>query len=136
MDYFPLHVGNYWIYEERNEGIQPDIKAMISDSVVINNKTYYIGGLVMISGEWKYNKVRKDSLGRIFGFNEADSSDVLVYDFAANAGDTFVFPTNNYNSQVILQLQGKNGTLETPAGTFNDVLGFESHFENQGAIFF
>ena len=136
VDYFPLQVGNYWIYEEQNWKREPDIKAAVLDSITIRGKIYYEVDGFNFTSEYGYSFLRSDSTGRLLGLYGADSSEIMLYDLTASVGDTWSFPAQNYNALVIVLLadRSSNASLQTPAGTFEDIVTFQSHFENVGSL--
>lgn len=134
IDYFPLQVGNYWIYEEQNLKRNPDIKASVLDSIIVQGMPYYEVESFTFVDEYGYNFIRSDSAGKLIGLYKADSSEVMLYDFTASVGDTWSFPMQNYNARVIVLLEGRNGSFHTPAGNFDQGVGFSSHVENTGTI--
>lgn len=130
VDYFPLRVGNSWTYEEQLFPTLPEFQTVITDSVMINEKLYYQSdkGFPFAS-----NFVRLDSLYQLRIFFEDDSSERLVFDFAADIGDSLFFSPPNASERVAVELINRKDSLTVPAGTFSDILEFQASDFNSGS---
>lgn len=87
-DYFPLEVGNVWIYRntprppERDE---PMTTVEVSRSGNFKGVTYYLLSDYRAGQFW----VRNDGAGHVYRFDESSGEEQLWYDFSHKEGDTY-----------------------------------------------
>lgn len=135
VDYFPLRVGNSWTYEEQFAPGVKNRKVVIEDSVMIKGNLLYQaaapGYFFVISASF----ARQDSLKELILFVEDDSTERIIFDFAAAVGDSITFTPPNAFEEMVVELIGRKDSLAVPAGTFADVLEFLITDNNSGSRF-
>ncbi len=132
VDYFPLRVGNQWIYEETIFPI-PDIRTVVTDSVMIRGELYYSVqdfGYPFVTG-----LLRVDSLHQLKTFIPADSSEYVIFDLNADFNDSLIFVPPGTSEIAVVELISRKDSLRVPAGTFHDVLEFLITDYNSGSRF-
>lgn len=135
VDYFPLRVGNSWTYEEQLFPTLPEFQTVITDSVMINGNLFYQaarpGYLFIASGSF----ARQDSLHQLRFFVEDDSTELVIFNFAAEIGDSLFFTPPNASERVVIELISRKDSLTVPAGTFSDILEFQACDFNSGSVY-
>lgn len=121
VDYFPLQVGNKWIYFDRLIPTLPDFEVLVTDSVMISGNLYFQCDKGF---PFSASFARVDSLHRLRLFFEEDSTERIVFDLAADVGDSLTFIPPNATEIVVVELITHKDSLSVPAGTFPDVLDF------------
>lgn len=133
VDYFPLRVGNSWTYEEQLAPGIEDTEVLIEDSVMINGDLYYQaaghGYFFIVSGSF----ARQDSLRQLRLFVEDDSTELIIFDLAADIGDSLTFVPPNASEEMVVELISRKDSLTVPAGTFANVLEFLITDNNSGS---
>ncbi len=126
LDYFPLRVGNRWIYKEQNFMTTP-IQASVIDSIVIGGNLYYgmDNFIFPVWGEKSY--VRIDSLQQLKMLVTPDSSEITIFKFAAAVSETWQYQIPGEATPVEVTLL-KVDSSSVPAGIFSNVLFFQSIF--------
>jgi hypothetical protein len=82
--YFPLHKGNLWQYQSTDLQSPDRWETLIlGDTVLPNGKTYAQFNRTNFSSRF----LRQDG-SRVFAYSQIDSAEFLLFDFAANPGDT------------------------------------------------
>ena len=113
QDYFPLEVGNTWIYHV-NSYFPDTMTYHVSDSLNIDHVKYFLYGM---SGYSFKDTIRKDAVGNIW--KKVNGVDYLWFDFTKDSGAVYTFPdhnpSNNYNVEVV----DKNFTLQTNWGNYS-----------------
>lgn len=87
-DYFPLDVGNVWIYRTRGAVVssaQDTITVEVTRRDSFKDVTYYLVSEYRRGQFW----LRNDGAGRVWQYDEATGSEKLWYDFARPAGATY-----------------------------------------------
>lgn len=130
VDYFPLQLGNKWVYYDRLIPTLPDFDVLITDSVTINGNLYYKSdkGFPLAA-----SFARVDSLNRLRLFFKEDSTERIVFDLASEVGDSLTFIPPNATEIIVVELINHNDSLSVPAGTFPDVLEFLITDYNSGS---
>jgi len=131
--YFPLQVGNMWVYEERVFGLAPEIRITVKDSSFIGNHLFYLVEGAPFS-EYGYDFVRLDCNDRLLGFSSIDSSTAMLYDFRATVGDTWSYPSPSLDSDVAVELVEQGQTAVTRVSIFDSTLVFSSHLKGEGTM--
>ncbi len=116
-DYFPLHVGNYWIYERQG-------KIEISGKKTFDDKEYF----QMAKGEYS-TYYRKTSSGNVYKRNEK-GAEGLIYALAAKKGDSWVYKSNDLEYKVVLS--AKDETVKHDGCTFKNCYRFD--FDDPRAV--
>jgi hypothetical protein len=132
VDYFPLRVGNQWIYEETIFPI-PDIRTVVTDSVLIRGELYYSVqdfGYPFVTGF-----LRVDTLKQVRTFIPADSSEYVIFDLNADFNDSLIFVPPGASEIAVVELISRKDSVRVPAGTFQDVLEFLITDYNSGSRF-
>lgn len=134
-DYFPMEIGNYWVYEHyRVDMFGHSTKLPLTDSIVIvgdtliNGKTFYI-----FEGTDYFRKGKNWSVLGIF----RDSSNCIINHEGeiklslTNFADTLHQAVLEYDSQeyaeIIYKMLPENSNIAVPAGKFN-ALNFRGTF--------
>ncbi len=124
VDYFPLSVGNSWTYEEQFAPGIEDQEVLITDSVMINENLYYQaaghGYFFIVSASF----ARRDSLNQLRLYVEDDSTEYIIFNLAAEVGDSLIFIPPFSTEVIVVELISHKDSLTVPAGTFADVLEF------------
>jgi hypothetical protein len=127
--YFPLALGNQWIYIP-DHFTSPDTVTII-DTQTVNGKIYYAFKHNNVSAYYWYRKDNDkiyivDSVtDRIMPSNFKES---MIYDFSANLRDKWdvqlkdIYFSCDFNG--IITLENKKDTLSLPAGKFKDCYSF------------
>lgn len=129
-DYYPLEVGNYWIYETFQVDTLGNERTLRVDSVVITSDTVIDGKRQFYIGSVKYPRTDVTAYRRI-----RDSSDCIVDQFGRitlsvnNFTDTLhtqlMLSGNDTIEYVAYKMEKHNGQVEVPAGVFSDLLNFK-----------
>ncbi len=123
LDYYPLAVGNYWVYQHSRcdstwqncDSIFTDTTKIIKDTI-INNHTYYKLESRLFPGFTDYVYLR-DSLDYIVNskgniiFSNKDFDNILYEKYGIFNGDTLFY--------YYAKMEEYPGLVETPAGEFN-----------------
>lgn len=120
IDYFPLRVGNLWAYEEQFAPNIPDIEVLVMDSLMIKGNLYYQFDKSFVFSRF----VRLDSLHQLRFYFEDDSTDRIVFNLAAEVGDSVIFTAPNATEIMVVELISHKDSLVVPAGNFANVLEF------------
>jgi hypothetical protein len=130
-DYYPLGVGNYWVYESfQVDTLGNEISFLGIDSVVVTSDTlidgqmhFYIGSVKYPDSTVKaYSRYRDSSgcivnqYGRVF-LSVNNFTDTLHTQLMLSGNDTIEY--TNY------KMQKYKGQIEVPAGVFFDLLNFK-----------
>ena len=87
--YFPIELGKSWSYYRDNN--QDTLIALVDDSTVINNKSYYsfapFGGEINFPRYW----IRPDS-NKIYALNQQDATEYLLFDMEAEQNESWAIP--------------------------------------------
>ena len=134
VNYYPMHVGDYHIFETRYSGFDPPWYDTMSvfDTISINSSFYH-----QVDSYWsRLLNLRMDDIGDIYLYSVNDSQDVLLYKFHSALGDSYRVDSlyGGWSFDVIVS--GVNKTTETLAGTFNDciTLFFDSPQVTEDAV--
>jgi len=121
-DYFPLEIGNKWIYDW--EGLNGQITRELVDTLSINNNLYYCLLEEQNSPLWGKDTLfyfyRKDSLERVWVAHPntlKESLTKLQFNRPPGLIDSTYDSINNLTR--VTTLQDTNYTVNTPAGTFH-----------------
>jgi hypothetical protein len=135
LSYYPLAIGNKWVYEMYREQFDPpSIKEfigiatmeVIGDTTLSNQKRYY-----KLTNEPLYwfidtAMVRPDSLeGKLYIYLPDDNKEVLYEDFLVQVGDTIWIDSVEYKilvSEEIFSVWGLN--------TFKRIIDYQFRFQN------
>lgn len=133
VDYFPLRLNNSWTFEELFIPNIPDVEFSVTDSINLKGNRYYQVenlGFPLFS-----NFVRTDSLHQLRFFFEDDSTDRIVFNLAAEVGDSLIFTPPNATEIMVVELISHKDSLAVPAGAFSNVLEFLITDFNSGSRF-
>jgi len=122
VDYFPLRVGNRWTYENQLYPKMPDVQTTVTDSLIIRGQLYY----KVQDAFFSTSLLRVDSLQNLKMLMTEDSSEVTLFKFQAAVGDTWSYSYPNFGGRIVVELISRQDSLEVPAGTFKDVLEFQT----------
>jgi len=133
-DYFPLRVGNTWLYKDRLITTRPEtLRTTITDTVVIHGNRYF---RIKNSLYPTFDLIRLDSL-KLKTFVENDSTEMTVLGFNASIGDTLIvtFPYLPEPFIFIVELLRERDSVTVPAGTFKNIKEFLITDWNSGSRF-
>ncbi len=87
-DYFPLEVGNVWIYRVRGAPPRP---GDTTTTVEVTRAAQFAGVTYYLLNEYRRGEfwVRNDGAGRIYQYDEKAGTESLWYDFSRKIGDTY-----------------------------------------------
>lgn len=111
--YFPLQVGDEWIYQYNSRVITSVYLARrITQAVYIGDLAWFVledsfSGSTQTSLSW----LRNDDAGRI-------------YQLTSQGGQLWLDPTTPPDPSAVLKITGRGGTVQSPAGTFADSLSY------------
>ncbi len=118
QDYFPLEVGNQWIYRiggSLSGVLTPStFVAEITGARVIDGKEYF--QLTGMPGGTRL--LRKNDAGTLVFFSEQDRAEHNWVAFEANTGEAFRTEIDDCNPTAVIQ--SKNAELRSPLGDFRD----------------
>ncbi len=121
QDYFPIEVGNTWIYHV-NSYFPDTITYHVSDSLNIDNVKYFLYGMV-VPPEYNFNDtIRKDVMGNIW--KKVNGVDYLWFDFTKDIGAAYTSPDNNPSCIYNVEVVDKNFTLQTNRGNYSHCIKF------------
>ena len=139
-DYFPLHVGNYWVeHTDSLSGMYypTTLRRDIEGVDIIHGEEYFrMGERYSVddgSYEWfMYSWAREDSTGILFGAfgftNILDSAAIFdqpvlwLPNEAVNVGYTWEFDSYEWGGHFAFSVESVSQTVEVPAGTFNNCI--------------
>jgi hypothetical protein len=118
QDYFPLEVGNQWIYRiggSLSGVLTPGtFVAEVTGSRVIDGKEYF--QLTGMPGGTRL--LRKNDAGTLVFYSEQDRAEHNWVAFEANTGEAFRTEIDDCNPTAVIQ--SKNAELRSPLGDFRD----------------
>ncbi|MDZ7723080.1 MAG: T9SS type A sorting domain-containing protein [candidate division KSB1 bacterium] len=118
QDYFPLEIGNRWIYE-RTDINGYDIYE-ITDTVSMNDKDYYCFYVRTIGSPWgeetHFEYYRKDSLNQVWIKSYTPQDEHIVYKLNVPQGAVWHYHFNDFTYKYTLMDTGV--VIHTPAGLF------------------
>ena len=84
-EFYPLHIGDYWVYEGESGGV-PFIEThrITGDTLMLDGNIYFIKDYSSFE--------RLDSVGQLFTWSNSIQSGTLEYTFTVTVGDTSVYP--------------------------------------------
>ncbi|NLP11808.1 hypothetical protein GX408_15520 [bacterium] len=114
-DFFPLHPGDEWRYMVANAGPNesyPDVIWRVFEAVRLNGRDYFAFG-----ANNRYPAYyRADSSAKVYKWNHG--YETIWFDFTKAEGDSYKIELSGENINYLVQVLGKNETVDTPAGTF------------------
>ncbi len=128
LSYFPLNVGNQWIYEHSDHSMTDTV--VVADTQRVDNKLYY----AVKENYDRYLWFRKDNEKYYivdtlaFKLDPSNIKEYLLYDFGAQTGQSWNTPLTSilldceYSGTVFLN--SKKDTAVTPYGTFDSCYAF------------
>lgn len=112
--YFPLNVGNYWVYHSTPFDSNYIVKKSVFSTTTINDTLYYSYGI-----QKNYSQlIRSDSLGRIY--QRINDKDILWFDFTLEDSSTYQYNTFQSDSFIYTVTIKKNLSIKTYAGKFEN----------------
>ncbi len=109
QSYFPLQVGNIWIYDNFIHPFTTRDTIEILDSTIIDGNKYFT-----VNNSY----VRYDSLGNLVKYH--NGSDVMF--FPLTLPDTNTIISDSVGIPITVCVNRDSGSVEVPAGTFDDLL--------------
>jgi len=124
-DYFPLKVGNTWIYLsfEVPPYYYPDTLQIVRTEMM-NDTLYYVQNRPDGNPHGLSKYLRKDSVGNVYG--RISGRDQMIYDVSADVGSKWIVEIQASNSTIsyTVTLEGKSEKLFSHAGVFENCLKF------------
>ncbi|MBL8173748.1 MAG: hypothetical protein JNK48_03710 [Bryobacterales bacterium] len=118
QDYFPLEVGNQWIYRIGGalSGVQTPgtLVVEIMGSRTVDGREYF--QLAGMPGGMRL--VRKNEAGTLVFFSEQDRGEHNWVAFGANTGEAFLSEIDDCNPAAVIQ--SRNADLRSPLGDFRE----------------
>jgi hypothetical protein len=105
--FYPLHKGNLWQYSSNDPQAPPSRweTLILGDTALPNGKTYAQFNQTNFGTRF----LRQDG-SNVFGYSQSDTTEFLLFDFAANPGDTLTkFPTQQW--RIVLRVIYPSGYL-------------------------
>ncbi len=121
QDYFPLEVGNTWIYYV-NSYFPDTMTYHVSDSLNIDHVKYFLYGMFLPSEYNFKDTIRKDAEGNIW--KKVNRVDYLWFDFTKDSGAVYTFPDHNSSYYYNVEVVDKNFTLQTNRGNYSHCIKF------------
>jgi hypothetical protein len=121
QDYFPLEVGNTWIYYV-NSYFPDTMTYHVSDSLNIDHVKYFLYGMFLPSEYNFKDTIRKDAEGNIW--KKVNGVDYLWFDFTKDSGAVYTFPDHNSSYYYNVEVVDKNFTLQTNRGNYSHCIKF------------
>lgn len=110
-DYFPLDVGNVWIYRER----QALVTVEVTRAEAIRGQIWYALSGYRQGEFW----VRNDGAGRIFALDREQGEEKLWYDFGRREGE--IYPTSLPTCCGRARVESRNASKKVALGEFDKV---------------
>lgn len=128
-NYFPLHVGNRWVYKSTYRGNWTNDDTTwsmeVSGTEKIEGKEYSVVSLLNFLGRREtrsYRAVRTDSIDALYLYSGQEQ---LLYDFSASVGTSWRNTRwSGAGDHTLVTLESRSDTVEVPAGRFVDCLRF------------
>jgi len=128
QDYFPLQVGNRWVYQHIDEFYlhECDIREII-DSVQINNKHYFYFREKNTGLTWfNYYYMRKDSANQVWVF-DGEHPEIITHKFNLSPGSCWIDSSRYLTYRITLE--STDEIVSTPAGQFDSCYYFNTLIE-------
>jgi len=123
-NYFPLSIGNYWVYSE--VGIShPDLPVKVLDTCNINGDMYYYYGSAKNSSELIF----ADSLGKVWQYK--NNKKIVWFDFTMADGDSYSYIPDSTNLNYVVKVL-KHKTIATKLGVLAECVTFV--FDDPNAV--
>ena len=118
--YFPLAVGNQWVYVQRGRVAGEPVTVQITATSQFNGIPYYQITGYAEGPAW----VRYNTAGELVQYDASGGADQLWYPFGAPDGSSFrsQVPAPCLQQAVV---RARNAEIRVPAGTFSPVLAVE-----------
>jgi len=129
QDYFPLHIGNYWIYKRRDfrEGYD---RVEIIDTMKVNKNTYFIFREEYDGGyDYWYEYYRKDEDNQVLSLSLRDSVEVIMYKLGVPV-HSYWYINKDTESEIKVTLENTNSIQYTIAGVFDSCYYYSYNFTN------
>ncbi len=111
-DYFPLQVGNTWVYRTSGSGVSVETLE-IARWGWIENRIYYLLRNASGDGQW----VRMDDSGTLWAWDDAGKTDKLLAAFNGRVGDSYPTAMNPCNKAAMVA--SRNEKYSGPVGVFD-----------------
>jgi len=105
QDYYPLEIGNQWVYkiEEFDPNVPPPyfidtLRVNVRSDTLLNGYHYFVLDTTDLSG----GKIVRADSNNIYYYNESDSSDVLFYKLNSEINDSWIAKLNGRNHKIKL----------------------------------
>lgn len=116
QDYFPLHVGNQWIYRQTGLGAGDPVVVEISRAEVIDGLLYSLVRGLPGADVW----LRQDAGGTLFARDANSGRDVVWAVFATPEGGTYRTAINECNNTA--KVESRQARLTLPIGEVANAL--------------
>lgn len=115
-EYFPLHVGNQWVYRGEGRVAPPTVIIDIPRSEIINNREYFLVRNLGPSDSW----LRMDDDGTLYSLDRATGRESVWAAFATRQGREYRTSINPCNQTA--RVESRGATVKVPAAEFINVL--------------
>lgn len=115
QDYFPLQVGNQWIYQVNGSLRLDPVVMEIAGTVSIDNVTYFT-----LRGLTSEMLVRKNDEGTLVIYDTAEKREKTWVPFGAATGEAFQTEVDPCNRTGVIR--SRNAVIKLPVGEFNNGL--------------
>ncbi|MFN0171229.1 MAG: BsuPI-related putative proteinase inhibitor [Bryobacteraceae bacterium] len=117
-DYFPLAIGNVWIYRITGVGATPESPVWtieVKSAETRNGLTYH-----RVTGYRDPYLLRSGEEGTVYSWDEKEQREVVWYRFGAGVGEDY--PTSVPYCCGRARISSKTATVEVPVGSFDSAL--------------
>mgnify|MGYP000881520777 CR=1 FL=1 len=115
-EFFPLHVGNQWVYRGEGRIASGPVVVDIPRSEMINNREYYLVRNLGESDAW----LRMEDDGTLYALDRTSGTESVWAGFGTPEGREYRTAINPCNQTA--RVESRNGTVRTPAAEFVNVL--------------
>ncbi|MEW5976829.1 MAG: BsuPI-related putative proteinase inhibitor [Acidobacteriota bacterium] len=116
-DFFPLRVGNQWIYRVSGAVGGTHRVTEVVESTQIDEREYFLVTGLVDEAAW----LRMSEEGTLLSLDRETGQEKVWVKFSAQPGETF--NTSIHPCNPVARMEERDGRVETPAGTFEQVLG-------------
>lgn len=115
-EFFPLHVGNQWVYRGEGRIASGPVVVDIPRSEMINNREYYLVRNLGESDAW----LRMEDDGTLYALDRGTGRESVWAAFATPERQEYRTSINPCNQTA--RVESRSGTVKTPAAEFVNVL--------------
>ncbi|MEZ5398244.1 MAG: BsuPI-related putative proteinase inhibitor [Bryobacteraceae bacterium] len=116
QDYFPLHVGNQWVYTQTGTFATAPVVVQVAESQVIDGRSFSLVRGLPEGPLW----LHQSADGLLISIDPATKTESVWARFAAAEGGTYETSVTPCNSTA--SVRSRNATAELPVGTYGGAL--------------